>query len=109
MRTLNDQILNLSAVTADARSEAIDLTNIYGYSCQVVWTSSTAAGTIKLEVSNDGATWTELTSPTQAILNNNGSVMFNVADCFYQQVRVLVDYTSGTIATVTAQFNAKGI
>ncbi len=107
--TANDQILDLSGVTADAQSEAVEMLNIYGFSVQIVWTSTTATATIQIEVSNDGITWIPLASPTQAIANDNGSVMFNVADSFYKFMRVDVDSVTGTITTLSALYNGKGV
>lgn len=109
MRILNDKILDEDTVTADARSSIVDLDFIYGFTAQITWTATTAAATLKLEVSNDKANWVELSSPTATINNNSSSAMLEVPTAFYKHVRVFVDFTSGSITSIEAVINAKGI
>jgi len=71
-------------------------------SVHVIWTSTTASATIKLQCSNDATNWSDFTTAT-SIANNSGDVFYavdQVKDAFYW--RVLITYTSGTITTLKA-------
>ena len=113
MRTSNDLILNLTNVTTDQFSEAVDLTNIYLYSVQLSWTSTTAAATISLQATNYenplSTDWITISATSQTVNNNSSSVMIKETDVSYKKFRIFVDHSSGTITTVTAKFNAKGV
>lgn len=107
-RMLNDIILDHSAVTADKTSEIVDLLFIKDVSVQCTWTSTTAAGTFKLLVSNDGTNFEELSSPTQAVNNDSGTKHLILQNCPYHYLKVFFDYTSGTVTTLKAIINGKG-
>jgi len=109
MRIVNDTILDLSAVVASVNSEAVHLDFLYGFSVQLAFTSTTASAVIRLQCSNDEATWINIAGTDQTVNNNNDTVMLNVADAFYKFMRVQVVYTSGSITTINAIINAKGI
>lgn len=109
MRLFNDTILNESAITADKTSESIALGFVQDIAIQIIWTSTTAAGTIQIQVSNDGVNYVTLTSHNKTINNNNGNEMVVISDANYAYIRVFVDYTSGTVETVKAIINGKGL
>lgn len=107
MRILDDSIFSGAAIVADVATESVDLSHITGYSVQIDWTSTTAAGTIKVQMSNDGKTWDD-TGSSQAISNDSGTVVLNFADVFYKYTRVFVDWTSGSITTLDVIVCGKG-
>lgn len=102
-------------------SNGIYLANIFSYAIQAIWTGGgTPVGTFKLQGSNDngesgtttlGATqptnWTDITTSSQAITGNSGSVLYDAASCGYRWVRLVYTRTSGT-ATLSANMNTKG-
>ncbi len=105
---LVETIINSSAVVADENSASIEMINHKRWSCQLVWTSTTAVGTVKMQESNDGTNWEDISGASQAISNDNGSVMFKSTDEFAPRyIRALVDWTSGSITTVECHFTAK--
>lgn len=107
MLIAQDTILDFASVTADKTSESVDLSNMWGVAFQASWTSSAAAGVIYVQLSNDGVVWTNHAT-SQAINNDNGSIIWNIEAPFYKYARVYADYTSGTILTLKATFFAKG-
>lgn len=108
-KSSNDIILEESSVTADAASVVVDMTNLMCWSVAVVWTSTTASATVKVQTSNDQTTWID-TDQTQAISNDSGSVMLSSGANFEaaKYLRVYVAHSSGTVTTVTATISAKG-
>jgi hypothetical protein len=70
-------------------------------SCQAIWTSSTSSFTLTLQYSNDGGTTWANFATGQAVANNSGSVMWDVAgtkDGLDWQVAVT--RASGTLTTL---------
>jgi len=106
-KSANKIIIEDAAITADQQSEAIEMLHLHGFSIQVEWTSTTAAATVQIEVSNDGVIWIPLASPTQAISNDSGTVMFNVIDVYYKFFRLDIDTVTGSITTFKATYNGK--
>ena len=105
---LEETIIDSATVTADENSASIDMKNHRTWSCQLVWTSTTAAGTVKMQESNDGTNWEDISGASQAISNDSGSTMFKSTDAFQAKyIRALVDFTSGSITTVQCYFVAK--
>jgi hypothetical protein len=110
MRIMQDTVFTgTNIVAASTVGESVHLDHLYGYALQLTWdaVAGTGVGTIIIEISNDGVTFTTATS--QAIASDVGSIMTNTADVFYKYVRIRVTRASGTIASVTAIINAKGI
>jgi len=108
MRFQNKKIFDESAVTSTINSVEVELNHIYGYSVQFIWTSTTASAIIKLQGSNDGTHWTNIVDATQVIADDNGNVLFNEADVFYQFFRGRLDFTSGSVTTLEATYQTKG-
>ncbi len=106
-RAIVSTIIDSSTVVADESSSAIDMELLDNWSAQVIWTSTTAAGTVQIEESNDGSTWSTISGKTQAISNNSGNVMLSGTDFAGKWLRATVDYTSGSITTVKVHLVAK--
>ena len=85
------------------------LEHIYGYSVQFKWTSTVADAEIKLQASNDGENWDDVTGASFLINNSSDSKLFNVPDAMYKFVRVFLDVTAGTVDTFKIITNIKGI
>ncbi len=108
LRTIESTITDAAAVVADESSSAVDISHVQSWSAQVIWTSTTAAGTVQIEESNDGSTWSVISGKTQAISNNSGNVMLSGTDQASKWIRATIDYTSGSITTVKVHLVAKG-
>lgn len=72
---------------------------------QLAWTS-TPVGTLKLQVSNDGSIWSDLTGITVDTGGAAGSTSWSIADAFFQYMRVGYARTSGD-GTLTGTVNIK--
>lgn len=107
MRYVNDLIIDASNVVADFNSEIVDLNTIVNFSVQIVWASTTAAGTVTVQVSNDDVNWVTLGSAA-TINNNSGNVIVDRASNPYKSMRVAVDWTSGSITSLKCTYTGKG-
>ena len=108
MKVLEQNLIDAAAVVADEASSIMDITLLYGYSAQVSWTSTTAVATIKMQESNDGLTWSDVSGGSQAVASDSGSVMLNLPGRMAKWSRVLVDWTSGSVTTLKVDFYGKG-
>ena len=107
-RTVNDVILSDTTVgVGTITSDAQQLDNLYGFAIQAQWTG-TVTGTLIVQTSNDGINWNDI-SATSTDLNAVSSVMLNEKDTFYNNVRVKVTVATGSLTTIDAVFNGKGI
>lgn len=84
-------------VTTSAISAKLNLEFSKGYSIQANVGGSLTVGTFKLQSSNDGVNWVDISGSSQARAN---VITWNVADAFYEYVRV-------DISTVTGSDNVK--
>lgn len=107
-RVLRDKILDATVNGSTLLSEVVELDFVWGMAVSVAWSGAGTAGTIKLQGSIDGVTWFDLPSLTTAVAGP-GSVLWNVADVFYNKVRISVEETNSADLAVTAWINAKGI
>lgn len=72
-----------------------------GFSIHLVYTGA-PVGSLKLQASNDGATWEDVASSTVAV-SAASSTLYNLADQYYRLVRVVYTRTSGT-GTINGYF-----
>lgn len=108
MRITDYTLYSGSAITASVNSDAIDMTHNILLSVQMVWTATTAAASVTLQVSNDGTTYID-TAQTQAIADNSGAVMLSLIDFPYKYARAKITYTSGSVTTLVLKVIAKGL
>jgi len=118
MRQSSVKIADNIDIATSFTSQGINLISIYAYSIQAVH-SGTAAGTFKLQGSNDPGdngsgqgvsqptNWTDISDSPQAV-SGAGSVLWDVTECSYRWVRMIYTATSGT-GTLNAIINTKGI
>ena len=110
---LEETILDTSAVTSDVTSAAVDMSNHEHFSVQFTWTSSTASASLIIEESNDGVNWAVFDSTKNNTINNDSSTAMRTtndsgAGLFEAKyLRAKLDYSSGTIDTITAILFAK--
>jgi len=109
MRLFNDTILSESAATEDKTSEVVTLGFVQDIAIQIIWTSTTCAGSILTQVSNDGTNWVSLSTHTKTVNDNSGNEMVVISDANYAYVRVMFDFTSGSLTTLNVIINGKGL
>lgn len=95
-----------SAIAANVTSNEILLDQDYGFAFQAIWTGASLVGTVKLQSTVDGTTWTDITGTTQTV-NGPGNFLWNVNGAFYWKARAFFTYTSGT-GTITFWASTKG-
>ena len=108
MRVLNDSIFTVATATVGTlTSEAFELTHMGGFCAQFVFTQTAGAlaGTLQLQASNDGLTWSN--PQAAATISGTTSVFNNIADVYYDQIRYVLVLSGGT-CDVFAELNAKG-
>jgi len=120
MRSLNEPILEDGDASGDLVSEGVSMEYQYGISIQAV-ISGTAAGTLKLQGSNDFGNPSEAAGPvhgqnvvnwsdiadSSAPVTGTGTVTWNFQGVFYKWIRVVYTATSGT-GTMNIRANTKG-
>lgn len=96
----------------------VERMNIYSIIAQVLETSASLAGTLKLQVSNNAftdnasfeensnAVWDDLPSSSYTLTAGNDVWSWNVADVGYEAVRIVWTRTSGQ-GTIAPYFLAK--
>jgi len=92
----------------DVESNIYNIEYLYGYSASIKWVSSTCSASLKMQESNDRENWVDVSGGTQAILNNSGLVLINLADRMSKYSRAYLDWTSGTLTSITVDYQAKG-
>jgi len=86
-------------VTQTSASQNSDLVRPLGdaYSINVVLSETTYNVDVKLQVSGDGTTWTDITGASQAgVANGANQVHFDINAGFHAFVRVVITANSGT-------------
>ncbi len=90
---------------ATLTSSSVDMTEFALGAIQAVFTGA-PVGTFKLQISNDGTTFSDYTGSSAAI-SAAGDFIWNLVDAGYLSVRLVYTKTSGT-GSVTAKAVAKG-
>lgn len=78
-----------------------------GLCFQAVWVGATAAGTLRVQASNDGVVWTDLTFTDQVVAGPD-SYLANLSGIFFQYARLAFVRTGGT-GTLDADLYTKEI
>lgn len=97
-----------SAVSAatNITSGAIDLGDVINCSVYANFSGSDVAGTFKIQISNDGSNYVDL-SGASASITSSGDSCINIVDAGYRYIRYDWAYTSGT-GNIKVVFNGKG-
>lgn len=112
MRFFTFSPVNSVAATGDITSNAVDMSQIWKMSAQVVIPSGTALGTLKLQVSDDAVkadnlfsnqvftNWSDLGSSTS--ITTNGVTLIAQQDMCYRALRVTYTNAFLQVATIVA-------
>lgn len=85
-----------TAMTADRSTASFSMEHMIGVSCQTVWSGgATPVGNIKLQASNDGTNWSDVSGATSAVGANSGVGFFNFDGAHFRYGRVYFAFTSG--------------
>jgi len=103
---LVDAVSMAHAVTIT--SDAINLESMIGYAIQTIYTG-TPAGTIKIQASIDGVTYSDIASTSQVIAAA-GSYIWNMQEgIFYRYAKVVFTSAAGSAGALTVWMNVKGL
>lgn len=97
-------ILSAKSLTSDFNAPALIMSQWDRASIQATYDFSggaTSAGTIKLQVSNDGTNFADYANTAIAVTNASTVDFWSLADLQEKHIRVAWDNTSGTGGTVT--------
>lgn len=84
------------SLAASVNSNAGNVSQVLGYSIQAIISGGTSpTGTLKLQYSNDGTNWDDISGATWSV-TDNGNRMFNQSGVYYNYVRAVYTRTSGT-------------
>lgn len=120
MRNVNVVVLS-GADTGSVNGNAVDANQLISGSFQAVFGDATAAGTLKIQASNDVApvqytspsgvgvftpsNWADIPSASASV-TAGASVIISLAQMNYRWVRAVYTRTSGGSTTVTVSMNA---
>jgi hypothetical protein len=100
------KILNTQSAVANFTGAPIDVGDAINYSIQAVITGSNVVGSFKLQASNNGDDWDDITGSTVAV-SSSSNAFPEVASAGHWYVRPVWTYTSGT-GNITLYFVSKG-
>jgi hypothetical protein len=108
MRTINNTTLMSAGDMSQATltSGVLDISSMFACCIQAQWTGA-PVGVLKLQVSNDGILWEDLSGAFTNI-SGAGHTTYNVVDMGYPKIRALYTKTSGT-GSLSMTANAKGV
>ena len=90
---------------ASISSSALDIREAHHVAVQAVWTGSSPVGTLSVQGSIDGSTYTEVQSAS-AVSGNSGSLLINLSNVAYSNLKLVYTKTSGT-GTINAKVALK--
>lgn len=108
-RSSNEVIIDSTSVVASENSATLDITNQHIWSFQVEHVSTTCSATLKVQESNDGDTWIDVSGASVTVNNDSADTMLK-SGAGYQPTKYLrfaVVYSSGTLTSIKVIFNAK--
>lgn len=114
MKNASDVLLDRASMAADATSDAVLIDQIYGYTCQCIYTGS-PVGNLKIQATNElpndhtevPTTWNDLSTLTVAISASGSTMVSPVQGQFYKYFRVKYERTSGS-GNLTVRYFGKG-
>lgn len=101
----NYKIVTDGSMTTDITSEVVDLSLANGYAIQA-WFTGSPVGSLKLEASNDGIQWTDISDSITAV-SAAGTLIWKEDSAMYDKVRAVYTFSSGS-GTLNIQINGKG-
>jgi len=120
MRNTNITILS-GADTGNVTGSSIDANQLVSASFQVVTGDVTAAGTVKIQMSNDvcgygnvaanftPTNWTDIASASVAVASGVAANPIVINQMCFRWIRAVYTRTSGGSTTITVQMNALGV
>lgn len=87
-------------------SDKIDITNFNGCGIQADLTGAGSTGTIKVQASNNGTTWGDVSGAT-AVIAGAGTHFFNIGSMYHSFLRLRVISTNVNTITCNALAIAK--
>jgi hypothetical protein len=88
-------LLATISAASDRTSGDLDLGDFIGFSMTVLISGSDIVGSLKLQASNDGTTYVDISGSTQAITASADHI-YSISDAQYRYVRCVWTATSGT-------------
>lgn len=88
-------------------SSLIDISDCTAIAMQAVWAGTTPSGTVTIEGSLDGSTWSTFGASTISVTGATGSGLVNFNPAGMPFVRTTFTYTSGTVSSLKVYFSSK--
>lgn len=116
----NAPIIQSAVNTSSQNLPAIYAAQLFGVSVLAIQGDGAAAGTVKLQASNDlgpaanlqggfvPSHWVDIPNTSQSV-TSGGAVLVPYTQICYQWIRVVWTYSSGASSTITAEINAQGV
>lgn len=107
MRYTADKVISNHNMSTSVNSEAIDVRLQYGFTIFAAASGAAAGGTIKVQASPDGITWTDVPTLSNTFVGT-GTWFSNQQWQFYPYVRLVYTTAGGSVGTLNVWFTAKG-
>ncbi len=95
MLTYNLYKATTAVTSVTTATTGIDLGDCINYSIQAVFTGSNVVGTFKLQMSDDNATWIDISGKSTSVTSSTSTVLAD-SGASYRYVRFQWSYGSGT-------------
>lgn len=111
MRATTVSLLTNGSQSGDASQSLTfgpqNLSQIYGYSIQAIYTTGAPAGTLKLQASNDGINFCDIPGTPFAV-TGTGSFLWNVSSSNYLYVQMVWTPSGGSSGTMQSLAYMRG-
>jgi hypothetical protein len=107
MRTFEYKLIVDGDMSSDVTSDAQSMDQIMMGSVQAVWSGASAAGTIKLQTSNDAKNWSDY-SGSENTVAGPGDYTWRLVSTPDPWIRVVFIVSSGT-GTLNVTISGKGV
>ena len=104
--TRNLKVIDITS-GATTSSSSIDISDCTVIAMQAVWAGATPSGTVTIEGSLDGSTWSTFGASSITVTGASGSGLVNFSPAGMPFVRATVTYTSGTVSSLKVYVSSK--
>lgn len=106
LHEFNNRIIEDGDMSGNITSDSIGMNTVVNYSVQAIWSGTAPVGTLDIQASNDGATFTSILDTPLAVSGNTGDLLVNVEKHAYSKIQIVYTASSG-VGTLNVYVNAK--
>lgn len=104
--TRNTRVINITSGTTTS-SSAIDISDCTVVAMQAVWAGTTPSGTVTIEGSLNGSTWSTFGASSITVSGATGNGLVNFSPAAMPFIRATYTHTSGTVSSLQVFVSTK--